>query len=290
MALATITLIGLYNYDHNLFENLTVPEAIDKPTLIDNILLKSGEFESLYSSLPFVKNAIGIWSAKWYPTFEKWAETMAKEYDPIENYDRNEEWEDTNTGTQTTTNTGTQTTTNTGTETTTNTGTETTTNTGTQTSVGTGSESTTKSGSIKEQQGGGNTNTNEVSAYDSATYTPHDKQTFSTTQSNETTYNQAKDTHELNSLQNQRTDDLTQERTDDLTHERTDDLTQERTDDLSQERTDDLTAHHEGRVHGNIGVTTSQQMLESEMILRLKWNLIEQITDLFLQEFVIPVY
>ena len=274
MALATITLIGLYNYDHTLFDNLIVPEEIDKEILVDNILLKSGEFESLYSSLPFVKNAIGIWSNKWYPTFEKWVEALALEYNPIENYDRIEEWTDTNTGTQTVTNTGTQTDTNTGTETTTD--------TGTSTTVGTGSEDTTKTGSIKDQQGGGTTTENQVSAYDSSTYAPKDKQIFSTTQSNETTFNQAKDTHTLNNLQNQRTDDLTHERTDDLTHERTDDLT--------QERTDDLTAGHEGRIHGNIGVTTSQQMLESEMQLRLKWNLIEQITDLFLQEFVIPVY
>ena len=242
MALATITLIGLYNYDHALFDELTVPEGIDRDTLVDNILLKAGEMESLYSSLPFVKSAIGIWSRKWYDTFEHWVDTLSLEYNPIENYDRMEEWEDTNTGKQTTTNTG------------------------TSTNVGTGSEDTTKTGSIKDQQGGGTTTENQASAYDSSDYTPKDKQIFSTTQSNETTFNQAKDTHTLNNLQNKRTDDL------------------------SEERTDDLTAHHEGRVHGNIGVTSSQQLAESELLLRMKWNLYEHITDLFLSEFVIPVY
>lgn len=44
-----------------------------------------------------------------------------------------------------------------------------------------------------------------------------------------------------------------------------------------------------GRAHGNIGVTTSQQMLESELDLGY-WNLYERMTDLFLKEFVIPVY
>lgn len=51
--------------------------------------------------------------------------------------------------------------------------------------------------------------------------------------------------------------------------------------------TDDL--EHTGRIHGNIGVTTSQQMLEAELNLGY-WNVYERITQLFLQEFTIPVY
>lgn len=46
---------------------------------------------------------------------------------------------------------------------------------------------------------------------------------------------------------------------------------------------------HDGRIHGNIGVTTSQQMLQSELDIA-QWNLYEHITDLFLSEFVIPIY
>lgn len=46
---------------------------------------------------------------------------------------------------------------------------------------------------------------------------------------------------------------------------------------------------HKGRIHGNIGVTTSQQMLQSELDLAY-WNLYEKISALFLSEFVIPVY
>ena len=45
----------------------------------------------------------------------------------------------------------------------------------------------------------------------------------------------------------------------------------------------------DGWIHGNIGVTTSQQMLEAELKIA-EWNLYEHITDLFLQEFVIPIY
>ena len=45
----------------------------------------------------------------------------------------------------------------------------------------------------------------------------------------------------------------------------------------------------DGRIHGNIGVTTSQQMLQAELDIA-QWNLYEHITDLFLSEFVIPIY
>ena len=48
-------------------------------------------------------------------------------------------------------------------------------------------------------------------------------------------------------------------------------------------------SEHDGRIHGNIGVTTSQQMLQQELDLGY-WNIYEKITQLFLQEFVIPVY
>lgn len=241
MASSTMSLIGLYNYYPDLFKFLTVPEQIDKETLIDTILLRSGEFEVLYPDPEFLELSIGAWSRKWTPTFNRWVNALSIKYDPLENYDRNEEWEDTNTGTQTTTNTG------------------------TQTSVGSGYEDSVRTGSEKDEADNGSTTENQVSAYDSSTYTPKDKTIFDTDQTNTHTYTDVKDTHTLH------------------------DLTSTRTDDLSAERTDDLTAHHEGRVHGNIGVTTSQQMLTSELDLGY-WNIYEKITDLFLTEFVLPIY
>ena len=329
MSLAKITLIGMYNYDNTLFDQLTVPESLDKDVLIGNILLRSGDFECLYGSLPFTKNAIGIWSQKWQPTFEKWVEAMETEYSPLENYDRQEEWTDTNTGDQTNVRTGnetfgktgseiseklgSETSEKTGTETTEKSGSESNVKTGTETHVGSGSESNSYAGSETDQKGGSDTTTNEVSAYDAGnTLTTHDKQTFAPTQSNTHSYTDREDTHTLNDLQDQltygdvtdtqsftdRKDELSfQDRKDTLSFtDRKDQLSfDKRVDtttynDVTDTRTDDLEAHHEGRVHGNIGVTTSQQMLESEMVLRLKWNLYEQITDLFLSEFVLPIY
>lgn len=257
MSSSTMSLIGLYNYYPDLFKYLAVPEQVDKSTLIDTILLRGGEFEVLYADPEFLEFSIGAWSRKWEPTFDRWVNALSIEYNPIENYDRTEHWTDTNTGTQTNTQTGTQTTTN----------------TGTQTSVGSGYEDTVRTGSEKDEADNGSTTENQVSAYDSSTYTAKDKTIFDTDQTNTHTYTDVKDTHTLH----------------DLTSTRTDDLSAERTDDLTNERTDDLTAEHEGRVHGNIGVTTSQQMLTAELDLGY-WNIYEKITDLFLTEFVLPVY
>lgn len=68
------------------------------------------------------------------------------------------------------------------------------------------------------------------------------------------------------------------------THATTDTDTTDRTS-----TTIDNDSEHNGRIHGNIGVTTSQQMLTQELDMGY-WNLYERITQLFLQEFVIPVY
>ncbi len=51
----------------------------------------------------------------------------------------------------------------------------------------------------------------------------------------------------------------------------------------------DNTGIHAGRIHGNIGVTTSQQMLEAELDLGY-WNIYSRITDMFLKEFTIMIY
>lgn len=95
MATMTMTLIGLYNYDNGLFDNLTVPVGIDKDLFINSLLMKSGEFELLYPDLNFMKSMIGVWSTKWHDTFSKWLTGTLATWNPIENYDRYEESTDT---------------------------------------------------------------------------------------------------------------------------------------------------------------------------------------------------
>ena len=61
------------------------------------------------------------------------------------------------------------------------------------------------------------------------------------------------------------------------------------TDSNNENGTDGYTNQHNARLYGNIGVTTSQQMLQSELDIA-RWNMYEHIADLFASEFCIMVY
>ena len=61
------------------------------------------------------------------------------------------------------------------------------------------------------------------------------------------------------------------------------------TDSNNESGTDGYTNIHKARLYGNIGVVTSQQMLQSELDIA-RWNLYEHIADLFASEFCIMVY
>ena len=208
---AKMTLIGMSNYFLNagddLFKNLTLPEGLTKKTLTDNLLLEGGEFEVLYADPIFMQNAIGMWAEREADTFSRWVRALGIEYNPLENYDRQEAWTDTLDSD------------------------------GTSRTTGTSDSTTTNNGTV----------TGDVSAYDSTGYQPKDKQTTSNTEVDAT--------------------DAT----------------------LNNTTTLDNSAAHRGRIHGNIGVTTSQQMLQSELDLGY-WNIYSRITDMFLKEFCIMVY
>jgi len=98
MATAKVTLIGLYNYDSTLFDGISLPEYFDKETLVNTILLAGGEFGTLYPDPEFMKQAISLWSGKNQRYFERLAILMQKDYDPLENYNRRENWDDTGSG------------------------------------------------------------------------------------------------------------------------------------------------------------------------------------------------
>lgn len=91
MSTMNLTLIGMYNYDPTIFDDLTLPPEIDKQLFINSLLMKSGEFELLYPDAGFLKPAINVWGRKWYHTFERWIEGQKASWNPIENYDRYEE-------------------------------------------------------------------------------------------------------------------------------------------------------------------------------------------------------
>lgn len=108
-----LTLMGLYNYDSTLFDALTLPEEYDKDTFIESLMIEHGEKCVLYADFDFMKYSIGAWGRKWALELERIAQALQAEYNPIYNYDRHEEWTETDkpdiTTTRTHNNTDTQT-------------------------------------------------------------------------------------------------------------------------------------------------------------------------------------
>ena len=103
--------------------------------------------------------------------------------------------------------------------------------------------------------------------------------------SNNVTNNHSEKAFNDTSLVNNQSDVSTQSTTDSGTV--TGNYSNTNTD--SENGTDGYTNIHTARLYGNIGVTTSQQMLQSEIDIA-RWNMYEHIADLFASEFCIMVY
>lgn len=96
---ATMSLLGLYNWDSSILDSLRVPEGVDKSVLINNLLRECAELEILYPQPEAIKFFVGEWAKERLPVWEKLAATLKFDYDPISNYDRKEEWTDVSSGT-----------------------------------------------------------------------------------------------------------------------------------------------------------------------------------------------
>lgn len=95
MATATLSLLGLYDFNPHMFDNMVLPDGVDKEILIDNLIYECAELEVLYPDPVWMAKIVEQWSRKEAPIWEKLLATTKLEYDPISNYDRKEEWTDT---------------------------------------------------------------------------------------------------------------------------------------------------------------------------------------------------
>lgn len=89
-----LTLMGLYDYDNTLFDNLSLPDGYDKDVFINSLLLEHGEKCVLYPNPDFMRYSIGVISNKWQLELERIYQALTAEYDPTWNYDRHEEYKD----------------------------------------------------------------------------------------------------------------------------------------------------------------------------------------------------
>ena len=259
MSTAKITLFGMYKWmqdsEDDLFFNLSLPPLMDKSTLVNTILAKGAEFEVLHGNPEFIKDMIGIWSSRWYSTLDRWSKALSIEYNPLENYDRREEWTDAGSRGKNTTSDGTSSSAS----------------TNTILNKETQADSGTNTGTTSTATSSTGTNEHKVSAYDASTYQPesHDD---STDRNHETRVdsNKMSNTRSINGSNTAVNS------------------SNAKNIETGTER-EQNTSVHAGRTHGNIGVTTSQQMLQSELDIA-RFNLYDEAADLFLQEFCVYTY
>ena len=221
---ATISLYTLDKYAQaiggdSIFSLLQLPAGINKETVTNNILLESMDFEAVYTDPDFLRDAIYIWGKTNYHTFEKWYSAQQIKYDPLNNYDRYEEWTDKGTDNKTT-------------------------------SSGQTGKSDATNTELNTSNG---TQDHYVNPYDTNQLT-EDEQVKNLTTDN------INGTQVINSQI-----------------------------DTTGKEDGTTSGEHEGHMWGNIGVTTSQQMLQAEYDIA-EWNLVQHITDMFLQKFCIMVY
>ena len=222
---ATMTVLGLYQWDDTLFNLLTVPAGLDQETAVDTILAECSDLETLYPNPEVLKGLIGVWSNTMQYTWAKLYATMTAEYNPLDNYDRTETRTYTSQAAGTVTDGGTD----------------------TVTSADTGTDATT----------GSSTNVNQVKAFDTAanTFTDREKDTVNNTGSTtygKTTTNTTRYGHTNNNA-------------------------------FSKNDSETI------RARGNIGVMSSQELLERERSIA-EFNIYNVIMDEFKKRFCILVY
>ena len=95
---ATVSLLGLKALNDGILGELVVPEGVDIELVKDNLLAETAELEVIYPDAVFMQAMIGRWSAKELPVWDRLYKTTLLQYNPIENYARQEKWtEDENT-------------------------------------------------------------------------------------------------------------------------------------------------------------------------------------------------
>lgn len=280
---ATMSVRGLYAWDDTLFESMQVPAAFtedDKQILVDNILIETADFECVYTSPEFLAVAIDRWSRKELPTWERIYRVATMSYNPLENYNRTETATETTESTQQ--HSGTDASAHTGTDTETHSGTDTETNSGTDQVA---SNSTTAlDGTDTETHSGTDTTATKKAAFDTNTLVDTESttttnghtitrdmdDTTTVTGTGSTTYGHKVDTKHGEAIATQHGETIT-------------DTYGHKVDDSGE-------VTRESHISGNIGVLTSQAMAEAEVLVSAKLNVYNYIIESFKTRFCLLVF
>lgn len=256
----TLSILGLYNYDTTIFADMVLPNGVDSATAISSIIMDNAELEILYPDPNAMRFMIKLWSERELPIWERILAAIQKEYDPLENYNRTEIWNQTDTGTNNKTSGYTDVL------------------DGSTTGSATDTNSASHSGSLSDTTSKttthGKTLQHDVSGFNGAALTPSSKDTEGGT------------TGESGSLS--RTESATDGYT--LTRSDSSDVDSTLTHNASETGGNTLQQTHTSNIRGNIGVTTSQQMLNQELDVSKRLDIYKYISDSFKNRFCLMVY
>lgn len=300
---ATLSVLGLYNFDPSLFDEMAYPSGFtseEKQTVVGNILMECAELEFLFPDFNAAKQAIGLWSRLNVAVWERIFTAANLEYNPIENYNRTEletiadDRTDTHSGNDVTRSSGVDSRALTSTKTETHSGSDSKQLSSTDSETNSGSDSRQLSSTGSETNSGTDTQTNKISGYDSGNLVDHDQNLLqhghgvSTTSSGSdaTTYghvisktgsgSDATTYGHVITEGGSGSDATTYGKTETLTH--------------GEQIVHDGDITKNSHISGNIGVTTSQQMLEQEIEISAKLNVMDMIVRAFKERFCILVY
>lgn len=96
---ATLSILGLYQWDDHILDNMQLPTGIDRDLLVPDLLSECAELEILYPNPDTFKTILAAWSGHRKPVWQRMVDASNLTYNPIENYDRMEDWTDTGNGT-----------------------------------------------------------------------------------------------------------------------------------------------------------------------------------------------
>lgn len=280
---ATLSIRGLYIINESLFSGMVMPNGMttaDRDIIKDNILNEFAELEVIYPDPIFMQDAIAKWSRKEVGTWGRIYRASIADYNPIENYNRMEETTESgeNSRTQTTTqsegHTGTDTETHSGKDIDAHSGTDT--NTSTLTNTHTGLNSDTNSGS-------------DVVTTNKAGF---DSNTLVTTETNTTQHGHVVSTSISESVSESGSASLAHGEKIETLHGHTVATQHGETVSTSGNVSEsgDNSVNRRSHITGNIGVTTSQQMLEQELVVSAKLNVYNYIMESFKDRFCLEIY
>lgn len=91
---STVSILGVYDYDNTVLDGFVLPANVSRETFLMELFRNCAELELLYSDPDVLRPMLKYWSETRLPIWEELENTLHYEYNPIENYDRREDWSD----------------------------------------------------------------------------------------------------------------------------------------------------------------------------------------------------